>query len=266
MPTGHFTIGDLSFSFDGDLKELAHCREIVREIERAEQRLRRASGSQEVFLIYDQDLEGERGTFDKMRLRTYDDANNYTLDIGVTDNNPLGIYVAYDQNIEAYNRDSGEAWQIDPEGNRVESTAQDEAGEPDTAATQTSEASRQQSRPAEPASEESAPSSRSQTEGPSPADIESAAEVLQKRASRHPPEQRVGETSIPDGPLGEKLKGFAKYCGRSEGYLHRVLDTKGVSSVGKLTVGQVADAVEMIKDEEVLRQNESFESDDELPF
>ena len=63
MPTGHFTIGDLSFSYDGDLEELAHCQEIIREIRRAEQRLRRASGSQKVVLIYDRDLEGERGTF-----------------------------------------------------------------------------------------------------------------------------------------------------------------------------------------------------------
>jgi hypothetical protein len=91
MPTGHYTIGDLSFSFEGDLTELAHCQEIIREIQRAEQRLRRAAGSQEVFLIYDRDLEGERGTFDKMRLRAYDDATNYTLDLGVTDNNPLGV-------------------------------------------------------------------------------------------------------------------------------------------------------------------------------
>ncbi len=266
MPTGHFTIGDLSFSFDGDLEELAHCQEIVREIKRAEKRLRQASGSQEVFLIYDQDLEGERGTFDKMRLRTYDDTNNYTLDIGVTDNNPLGIYVGYDQNIEVYNRDSGEAWQIDPEGNRVESTVQDEVKESEEAATRAAEASRQQSHPTESASEEPAPSSRSRADGPSPADIESAAEVLRKRASRHPPEQLVGETTIPDGPLGEKLKGFAEYCGRSEGYLHRVLDTKDVSSVEELTVGQVADTVDMIKDEEVLRQNESFEADGDLPF
>jgi hypothetical protein len=266
MPEGHFTIGDLSFSFEGDLEELAHCQEIIREIQRAEQRLRRASGSQEVFLIYDQDLEGERGTFDKMRLRAYDDANNYTLDIGVTDNNPLGIYVGYDQNIEVYNRDSGEAWQIDPEGNRVEAAAQREAKEPDEAARQAADASRQQPRPAEPTSEASAPSSRSQTDGPSQADIERAAEVLRKRASRHPPEQLVGETTIPDGPLAEKLKGFARYCGRDEGYLHRVLDAKGVSSMAELTVGQVADAVDMIKDEEVLRQNESFEPDGDLPF
>ena len=76
----------------------------------------------------------------------------------------------------------------------------------------------------------------------------------------------MGETTIPDGPLGEKLKGFAWYCGRDEGYLSRVLDAVGVSAVGEITVGQVPDVMDLIKDEEVLRQNESFEPDDDLPF
>jgi hypothetical protein len=258
MPTGHFTIGDLSFSFEGDLKDLAHCQKIIREIQRAEQRLRRASGSQEVFLIYNQDLEGERGTFDKMRLRAYDDAKNYTLDIGVTDNNPLGIYVGYDQNIEVYERERGEVWQIDPEGNRVESSeGQGEMPEPEETATQQAPPTDQESEP---------PASASAQEAPARAEIERAAEALRTRVGGHPPEQLVGETTIPDGPLADKLKGFAQYCGRDEGYLHRVLDAVGVSAMGELAVGQVGDVIDMIKDEEVLRQNESFEPDDELPF
>jgi hypothetical protein len=253
MPTGHFHIGDLSFSFEGTVKELAHCQEIVREIDRAERRLRRASGAEQVVVIYDQDLEGERGTFDKMRLRAYDDENNYTLDLGVTDTNPLGIYVGYDQHIEVYNRDSGETWEITPEGERVEAGASrpEEAG-PD-------EGSPPESRQ-RPAAEP--PSS----EGPSQAEIERAAEVLLNRAQQHPRDQRVGETTIPDGPLAEKLVGFAAYCGRDDGYLERVLDVKGVSSVGALTVGQVSDVLAMIQDEETLRRNEHFEPDDELPF
>jgi len=258
MPEGHFTIGDLSFAFEGDLEELAHCQEIIREIQRAEQRLRRASGSQEVFLIYDQDLEGERGTFDKMRLRTYDDANNYTLDIGVTDNNPLGIYVGYDQNIEVYDRERGETWQIDPDGNRVDSSeGQNEMPEPEETTQQAPPTDREEAPPA---------TSSPAQEGPSRAEIERAAEALRKRVSTHPPEQLVGETTIPDGPLAEKLKGFARYCGRDQGYLHRVLDAIGVSAVDQIAVGQVPDVIDMIKDEEVLRQNESFEPDDELPF
>jgi hypothetical protein len=36
--------------------------------------------------------------------------------------------------------------------------------------------------------------------------------------------------------------------------------------VGEITVGQVPDVMDLIKDEEVLRQNESFEPDDDLPF
>lgn len=270
MPTGHFTIGDLSFSYDGDLEELAHCQEIIREIKRAEQRLRRASGSQKVVLIYDRDLEGERGTFNKMRLRTYDDARNYTLDIGVTDNNPLGIYVGYDQNIEVYDREQEETWQIDPAGNRVDSSEeQAESSERDETTAQGSGTS-----PEPPASSarptdqpaEALSSSDTSTEGPSQVEIERAAQALQNRLSGHPPEQLVGETTIPDGPLGEKLKGFARYCGRDEGYLSRVLDAVGVSAVGEITVGQVPDVMDLIKDEEVLRQNESFEPDDDLPF
>jgi hypothetical protein len=267
MPEGHFTIGDLSFSFEGDLKELAHCQEIIREIQRAEQRLRRASGSEEVFLIYDRDLEGERGTFDKMRLRAYDDAKNYTLDIGVTDNNPLGIYVGYDQNIEVYDRERGETWQIDPDGRRVEpSEGQDQMPEPEATTAQPEEATTQQAPPTEEGSSSTTAPAPSSEETPSQAEIERAAKALLQRVRTHPPEQLVGETTIPDGPLGEKLKGFAHYCGRDEGYLHRVLDAVGVSAVEQIAVGQVPDVIDMVKDEEVLRQNESFEPDDELPF
>jgi len=76
----------------------------------------------------------------------------------------------------------------------------------------------------------------------------------------------VGETTIPDGPLGDKLRGFARYCGRGQGYRQRVLDAVGVSTVDQIAIGQVPDVIDMIKDEEVLRRNESFEPDDELPF
>ncbi|MFB6272256.1 MAG: hypothetical protein ABEL51_05105 [Salinibacter sp.] len=268
MPEGHFTIGDLSFSFEGDLKELAHCQEIIREIHRAERRLRRAAGAEEVFLVYDRDLEGERGTFDKMRLRAYDDAKNYTLDLGVTDNNPLGIYVGYDQNIEVYDREEGTAWQIDPEGNRVEGGEEDEAAAPEetTARQGTGASQAQPSAAADRSAQATQPSSASEGEGASQAEIERAAEALRQRVRTHAPDQLVGETTIPDGPLGEKLHDFARYCGRTQGYLHRVLDAVGVSTVGNLAVGQVPDVIDMMKDEEVLRQNESFEPDTELPF
>ena len=260
MPTGHFEIGDLSFTFDGSLRELAHCQEIIREIERAERRLRRASGADQVVMIYDQDLEGERGTFDKMRLRAYDDEHNYTLDLGVTDTNPLGIYVGYDQNIEVYDRDTGETWQITPEGDRVEADEGQSEGGPQGEPTARGADSPR------PRSASAGPEGPASSEGPSRAEIDRAAELLLSRARQHPSEQRVGDTTIPDGPLGEKVIGFATYCGRDEGYLNRVLDVKDVSAVEALTVGQVPGVLAMIKDEKTLRQNESFEPDDDLPF
>lgn len=267
MPTGHFSIADLSFSFEGTLEELAHCQEIVREIEQAEQRLRQASGAEAVFLIYDRDLESERGTFDKMRLRAYGDAVNYTLDLGVTDTNPLGIYVGYDQNIEVYDRASGDTWQIDPEGNRIEGAeAQDEAPTQEAApASQPADSSEETaSSPTAPDDASTDETASSQTR--SQDEIEQAAEALRRRLKGHPPEQLVGETTIPDGPLGDKLKGFAEYCGRDEGYLHRVLDAASVSTVDHLSVGQVPEVIDMIADEAKLRENESFEPDSDLPF
>jgi len=62
------------------------------------------------------------------------------------------------------------------------------------------------------------------------------------------------------------VKGFASYCGRDEGYLRRVLDTQEVGTVDELAVGQVPAVLDMIADEETLRQNEQFEPDDDLPF
>jgi hypothetical protein len=267
MPTGHFSIADLSFSFEGTLKELAHCQEIIREIERAERRLRRASGTEKVFLIYDRDLEGERGTFDKMRLRTYGDGVNYTLDLGVTDTNPLGVYVGYDQNIEVYDRESGDAWQIDPEGTRIDGAeARDEAPGPEAAPTTQPADSSGEAPPSGSAQADTADETATSSPARSRNEIERAAEALRHRLKGHPPEQLVGETTIPDGPLGDKLKGFAEYCGRDEDYLRRVLDAAGVSAVDRLPVERVPDVIDMIADEAVLRENESFEPDDDLPF
>jgi len=266
MPTGHFSIADLSFSFEGTLKELAHCQEIVREIEQAEQRLRQASGAEEVFLIYDRDLESEHGTFDKMRLRAYGDAVNYTLDLGVTDTNPLGIYVGYDQNIEVYDRASGDTWQIDPEGNRIEGAEAEapsqEAAPPSQPADSSEEVASAPTAQDDTSTDEADASSQTRSQ----AEIEQAAEALRRRLKGHPSEQLVGETTISDGPLGDKLMGFAEYCGRDEGYLHRVLDAASVSDVDHLSVGQVPDVIDMIADEAVLRENESFEPDSDLPF
>lgn len=269
MPTGHFSIGDLAFSFEGSLKELAHCQEIIREIDRAERRLHRASGSERVVLIYDRNLEGERGTFDKMRLRAYDDERNYTLDIGSTDNNPLGIYVGYDQPIEVYDRESGETWRIDADGNRI-----DTSGSPSGTAPEDDPQDRRRDGPAaagpdasgtEPPSSPDAPSA-SDTNGPSPAEIERAAATLRKRATQHPSDQRVADTTIPGGALVEKIRGFARYCGRDADYLRRVLDTQGVDAIGDLTVGHVPAVLDMIADADTLRRNENFEPDDDLPF
>lgn len=275
MPTGHFSIGDLSFSFEGDLAELAHCQELIREIDQAEQRLHRASGSDRVVLIYDRDLEGERGTFDKMRLRAYDEENNYTIDIGETDNNPLGIYVGYDQNIEVYNRESGETWQIDPEGNRIDSSEGKSSPE-DRSGTSSRAETRRTAEPGSarepeplstsPTPEEPESPSQAKEEGPSKAEIRSAAETLLDRTNRHPPAQEVGETTIPGGPLADKIRGFARYCGRDEGYLRRVLDVQGVGAVRELTVGQVPETIKMIVDDGKLHQNESTGPDDNLPF
>lgn len=115
-------------------------------------------------------------------------------------------------------------------------------------------------------STEQTPGSTDASGGPSRAEIEHAADTLRKRARQHPSDQRVGETSIPGGPLSQKIKGFASYCGRDETYLRRVLDTKDVDTIGELRVGQVPAVLDMIASAETLRQNEQFEPDDDLPF
>lgn len=285
MPTGRFTIGDLTFELDGSLKELAHCQAIIREINQAEYRLQRASGADEVKVIYDQDLEGERGTFDKMRLRAYDGALNYTLDIGTTDNNPLGIYVGYDKNIEVYNRETGQTWEITPDGDEVEgqnrsarSKGQDEkphgkphgdrqprGGSPPDKRRQTAGPGRQAS-PEEAALGSSATSSsgsagqsaaarQAATGTPEP---EEAMNMLIKQASVHPDQQLAENTTIgkKEEPLDEKIRGFAKFCGRNREYLRRVQAVQGFEDASKLQVGEVEETLRLIFSEQHLRKRE----------
>ena len=156
---GHYRIGDLNFTIEATLKELAHCRQIIREIRKAEYRLQQASDSDNVYLIYDQDLEGERGTFDKMRLRAYNDDHSFTLDIGSTDNNPLGIYVGSDQNVQVYDYDQGAVVaEITPDGTRIDAGSQSRrqgareeqgAGRGEAPSGQTQREQRQQGGPSE---------------------------------------------------------------------------------------------------------------------
>lgn len=270
MPTGQFTIGDLAFTFGGSLKELARCQEIIREINQAEYRLKKASGSDQVKVIYDQDLEGEQGTFDKMRLRAYDDSQNYTLDIGTTDNNPLGIYVGYDQNIEVYDRETGETWEITPEG--------DEIGKPSQTGKRPSQ-SRQQAKSTSPrggsrygqqfkSARQSSVAGKPDGSRRSEAaermaardgvDAEEALKVLVKQASVHPDQNLAGETTVgkSEEPLDQKIRDFAKLCDRDGEYIERVKVVQNFESASDLPVGRLEETLHLILSEERLRRKE----------
>jgi hypothetical protein len=66
--------------------------------------------------------------------------------------------------------------------------------------------------------------------------------------------------------LAEKLYGLAEYCDRDDGYVTRVADALQLQSLSQVAVGQVQTVAQMLLDEDMLRQNEEFEPDDQLPF
>jgi len=244
MPTGHFSIGDLSFSYEGSLKELAHCQRIQREISRAERRLRRASGSDRVVLIYDTGLEGERGTFDKLRLRAYDSDCNYTLDIGNTDENPFGVYVGGADNITVYNRtEEREEHEITPDGEKVQ-----------LGGSGVREGSRSSS--GESASEA----------GSSEIDPQKVASTVQALLSQKPESQALSETILDDGPAPEKIRTLASLFGRDEDYVRRVAGAIGFQSLEEITVGTAEAVVECLSDPNELQSREQSSAGGDLPI
>jgi hypothetical protein len=93
-----------------------------------------------------------------------------------------------------------------------------------------------------------------------------AAQAVVAKARKHPEETLAAEAQVNGATLEKKLRGLAEYCGRDEGYVARVTGALQLQSLGQVAVGQVQTVVDMMLDEEVLRQNESFEPDDQLPF
>jgi hypothetical protein len=95
---------------------------------------------------------------------------------------------------------------------------------------------------------------------------EQAADALVAKAQNHPENTLAFKCQVDGTMLDEKLKGLAEYCGRDHGYVARVLDALQLQSLGQVAVGQVQTVAQMLLDEEMLRQNEEFEPDDQMPF
>lgn len=240
MPTGHFTIGDLSFSFEGDLRELAHCQEIMREIRQSEGRLKKASGVKSVVLVYDQDLEGERGTFDKMRLRAYDEEKNYTLDIGQTDTNPLGIYVASGQPIDVWHREKEEGYLLSPDENRSGEVRKE--GESSSGSSSGASSGESSGRGA---GEESLPGG----------ELEGAAAQLAGIARKYDRSTPAKDISIKGNTLSDKFQGLARHLGREDAYVERVQSVLGGKFSG-LTAAEGLEAIRLLASRERLQARE----------
>ena len=95
---------------------------------------------------------------------------------------------------------------------------------------------------------------------------EQAADALVAKAREHPEDTLAAEAQVNGATLEKKLRGLAEYCGRDGGYVARVTGALQLQSLGQVAVGQVQTVADMMLDEEVIQENESFEPDDQLPF
>jgi hypothetical protein len=86
------------------------------------------------------------------------------------------------------------------------------------------------------------------------------------RAEKYAETDLAGEVQLNGATLAEKLYGLAEYCGRDDGYVGRVAGALQLQDLSRVAVGQVQTVAQMLLDEEMLRQNEEFEPDDQLPF
>jgi hypothetical protein len=95
---------------------------------------------------------------------------------------------------------------------------------------------------------------------------EQAADALVARAEKYAETDLAGEVQLNGATLAEKLYGLAEYCGRDDGYVARVAEALQLQDLSQVVVGQVQTVAQMLLDEDMLRQNEEFEPDDQLPF
>jgi len=274
---GSYQIADLEVTIDGSMKELAKAQNVEREFRRACRRLRTQSGADEAFFRVDTELEGENGTFHKFRLRAY--APNapevYTIDCGITDENPLGVYVGWNAPIEIYNRETQQVRTIDPktgevtegrDGQQQESTsAANPSGTPEASASQQRNTQQRTRHESEEMYDANAGSTAGTNGKPSPE--QAARQLAETVRQQYEPSVLAGEAQLASGDLlSQKLRGLVEYAGRDHGYQARVLDALGVGGFDEVAVGQLGDVTQMIVDEDTLRENESFEPQDDLPF
>jgi len=95
---------------------------------------------------------------------------------------------------------------------------------------------------------------------------EQAADALVTRAQKYAETDLAGEVQLNGATLEEKLRGLAEYCGRDDDYVARVAEALQLQDLSQVAVGQVQTVTQMLLDEDMLRQNEEFEPDDQLPF
>lgn len=269
---GSFQIADLQVSLDASMKELAEAQGVEREFRRACRRLRTQSGADEVFFRVDTGLEGPNGTFHKFRLRAY--APNapevYTIDCGITDENPLGIYVGWNAPIEIYNRETEQVRTIDPETGEVTEGRQNGPSQSQPGS-QSQSAANPSGTPEASSTRQNGSRQKHDSEemydSGQPSAEEAARKLAQTARQQYEPGVLAGEAQLASGDLlSQKLRKLVSYAGRDNGYQTRVLDALGVGGFDEVAVGQLGDVTQMIVDEETLRENESFEPQDDLPF
>jgi len=95
---------------------------------------------------------------------------------------------------------------------------------------------------------------------------EQAADALVTKTEKYAETDLAGEVQLNGATLEEKLRGLAEYCGRDDDYVARVAEALQLQDLSQVAVGQVQTVAQMLLDEEMLRQNEEFEPDDQLPF
>jgi hypothetical protein len=149
-----------------------------------------------------------------------------------------------------------------PAKSSSESSAANPSGDPSVSGTQNDQA--QNGRGQHESEDLYDQSGQSQNAGtPTP---EQAADALVAKAEKHPERELARDVQINGKTLEDKLRGLAEYCGRDDGYVARVAEALQLQDLSQVAVGQVQTVAQMLLDEEMLRQNEAFEDDSELPF
>jgi hypothetical protein len=248
MPTGKFHIGELKIEVQGGIEELIDCQETQKQINKAEKRLREASGNQQIEVVRGNSGEAKASIY--LVAKTGDAF--FTINLERDEESLLGVKVGESSTFEVHERKPKES-----EKRTAKEKERRDSSSFDGSDRIGGHSKRPRRRPnmGEPSEKPIGEMSAGE-----------AREDIVKRANVEPDKSTpIEEISINRGNVKTLMQRYVtEICGRDGRYMNRVAALFEVDDFGRLPLEDLDEALKLFESEKDLREREqeTFEPDD----